>query len=361
MSQIPEKKLKILLIEDNPGDALLVQEALQSFGSSQFEITHCDRVSKALEKLEEGEIDIALTDLSLPDSDGVGTFEKINKKIPAMPVIVLTGSYLEENIGLKMVAMGAQDYLVKGHFEGKTLIRAIRYAIERKRLEEMKDNFANTVAHELRTPLTILGGSIHNLIEGVAGPLNDKQKHIAETMATQVDRLGKTVSDLLELARLGSGKAIVHLGPLDLIPVLTEALQGFQPMAQEKKLSLVGNFPKNLPLIQADGDVLRRLFFNLIDNALRFAKSKVSLEAQVHSMGVLLEVVDDGAGIPADKIPHLFDKFVQLGRAKGEGYKGTGLGLTICKEIVDLHQGSLTVQSSEGAGSRFQVFLPLAE
>ena len=124
----------VLLIEDNPGDARLLEESLREAGGAGFEITHARRLSSGLEELSNSEIDVVLLGLSLPDGQGLGTVENAIEAAPDAPIIVMTGLE-DETLAVQAVRAGAQDYLVKGQMEGSWLVRSVRYAIERKRMQ----------------------------------------------------------------------------------------------------------------------------------------------------------------------------------------------------------------------------------
>lgn len=128
------KPIKVLLIEDNRGDYILILQMLDKSENADFEITHSKELANGLKILENGHVDVVLLDLGLPDSQGLESFKSIFKKYHYIPIIILTG-LADEEIGIKSIKYGAQDYLVKGEFDGKLLARAIQYAIERKKLE----------------------------------------------------------------------------------------------------------------------------------------------------------------------------------------------------------------------------------
>ncbi|MBF8285993.1 MAG: putative Histidine kinase, partial [Anaerolineales bacterium] len=129
------KRIKLLLIEDNPGDARLIREALREAGGESFDLQHADRLATGLARLAEGDIHLVLLDLSLPDSHGLDTVARTHARAPDVPIVVLTGLD-DEALALKALEIGAQDYLVKGDVDGRVLNRAIRYAIERQRAEQ---------------------------------------------------------------------------------------------------------------------------------------------------------------------------------------------------------------------------------
>lgn len=233
------------------------------------------------------------------------------------------------------------------------LMREIR---EQKRLDKMKDEFISTVSHELRTPLTTIKSAVENLQDGISGPLNEKQERVLTIANRNVDRLSRIINDLLDLSRLESGKAWLQKKRVDVVPLLQETVQNFQLTARAKRLAMEGLVPKGLPPVYADPDLLVQVLNNLLDNALRFAKSRVVVEARVVRQDVEVTVSDDGPGIPEDKMKSLFTKFVQLDRPMGgEGYKGTGLGLAICKEIIDRHGGRIWAVSRPGEWTQFHL------
>ncbi|MDO8527791.1 MAG: PAS domain-containing sensor histidine kinase [Deltaproteobacteria bacterium] len=238
---------------------------------------------------------------------------------------------------------------------------------ERRRLDLLKDEFIGTVSHEIRTPLTIVKGAVSNLKDGLVGALSEKQFSILDMISRNVDRLTKIINNLLDLSRLESGKVQMNSFPLNVEALVLEALQNFRVLAIEKKLEVQSDFGKNLPLIHADGDMLTQVLHNLLDNALRFAYTKVVVRVGIidkrgRQVGkVQISVIDDGPGISPEKVGILFSKFVQLERPKGgEGYKGTGLGLVICKQIIDQHGGKIWVESILGEGSQFHLRIPIA-
>ena len=229
---------------------------------------------------------------------------------------------------------------------------------ERRRLDQLKDQLIGTVSHELRTPLTIVKGAIDNLREGIVGELKPKQTEVVQLAHRNIARLAKMINNLLDLSRLESGQAKAHRRRLAVEPFLRELAGDFELKAKEKGLRLELDAAPGLPDVSADPELIAEVFVNLLDNALRYAKSRVTLRARLSleapGRGVAFDVDDDGPGIPADKVNDLFNKFVQINRKMGgSGYKGTGLGLAICKEIVGLHQSKISIHSVPGLGTRF--------
>lgn len=254
---------------------------------------------------------------------------------------------------------------------------------ERRRMDQLKDELMSTVSHELRSPLTVIKAAIANLLEGFVGDMPEPQMRLVALAHRNVERLAKIINNLLDLSRLEADQVRVQKGKVDLGALVKDAVQGFRLTGGEKRVTIDVDVPENLPAVFADGDLVAQVMNNLLDNALRFASSRVTVAAKpVPSLaaaapagpgggfraavadrpGVRITVQDDGRGIPPEQIGELFNKFVQVGRPSGgAGYKGTGLGLAICKEIIQRHDGSIWAESEVGRGARFHIVLPQSE
>lgn len=242
-------------------------------------------------------------------------------------------------------------------------IGMVRDTSKKRRMERMKEDFMNTVSHELRTPLTLIKGAISNLENGIAGSITDSQKRMVEVASSNVKRLTRLIDDLLDISRLESGHAQINYQIVDPATLIKELERNFRIYAKERKLQFLTEVSPGLPKIYADPDMILQVLTNLTDNALRFAKGRVVIRVEQKRFSdgefVSWSVLDDGPGIPKERIGFLFNKFVQVNRPVGGGYKGTGLGLAISKEIVEHHDGSIGVESKEGCGANFYFTLPV--
>ncbi|MBI2345429.1 MAG: PAS domain S-box protein, partial [Deltaproteobacteria bacterium] len=230
---------------------------------------------------------------------------------------------------------------------------------ERRRLDQLKDEFISIVSHELRTPLATVTGAIDNMQSGVLGPLTDKQQHYVDLISRNAERLNKIIHGLLDLSRLESGRARVDRRQVSLPPLLREAIQSAR-LQTAGRVTLEESIPEGLPAVHIDPDLMNEVFANLLDNAARYARSRIVVRAEPFDgqESVRISVHDDGPGIPQEDLCRLFNKFEQIRRPVGSGYKGTGLGLPICKEIVALHAGKIWAESTVGAGTTFHLLLP---
>jgi len=230
---------------------------------------------------------------------------------------------------------------------------------ERTRLDRLKDEFLSTVSHEIRTPLTIVRQSISNLGDGIYGSITQLQMNGLDVAARNVERLSRIINDILDFSRLESGKARVQSQQLNMRLLIEEVIESFKDKAAQRRVLVESDFPDDLADIPADPDMILQLLYNLLDNAIRFAKTKVCVSIEANKDQMQVSVLDDGIGISPKYAAKLFGKFEQINRpVGGGGYKGTGLGLSISKRIVELHGGQIWVESEPGERTAFNFTLP---
>ena len=358
---VPHQRVRTLLIEDNADDVALIQRALALEHYTDFEYVHADRLASGLDCLAQGGVDVVLLDLTLPDGEGLTTLTTVRTKAPRLPIVVLTATD-DEALDLQALQHGAQDYLVKGalEFYPNLLARSIRYAVERKRAEFLKDEFVNMVSHELRTPLTTMREFAGILADKIAGPLTPDQQEFVGIIQTNLDRLGRMIDSLLDVAKIEAGHLVLNKGLVDIEGLLDHVLKTLRPLAEHKGVELVVQMPARRPEILADADKLTQIFVNLIANALKFTSGpgRVTVTMTEHPSELQFSVADTGVGIAAADLPKLFEKFQQLHRPRPGEPQGTGLGLAINKRLVELHGGRIWAASTEGRGSVFTFSLP---
>ncbi len=228
-----------------------------------------------------------------------------------------------------------------------------------RQVETTRREFVSNVSHELRTPLASVKAMVETLEDGALGDQQAAQDFLGR-IHQQVDWMTGLVNDLLELARLESGQIVLRLGVMDLAPIVEEALSVLRPKAETKGVALEARLPRGLPQVTADPDRLRQVLLNLLDNAVKFTpgQGRVTVAAQPEGAVLKVSVQDTGVGIAPEHLPHIFERFYKVDRARRDG--GTGLGLAIVKHIVQAHGGAVAVESREGEGSTFSFTLPVA-
>ena len=233
---------------------------------------------------------------------------------------------------------------------------------ERSALDTLKDEFISTVSHELRTPLTSIRGSLGLLSSGVLGSMDPKARNLLRIAVSNTDRLIRLINDILDLERMHSGRAPLELRRCSLQELAEIALETMAPVADAAgiRLELHTERVTNGLFLDGDPDRIVQVITNLLSNAIKFspATSTICMHVEASTDAVLLRVVDQGRGIPSDKLDAIFDRFQQIedGDARHKG--GTGLGLAICRTIIHQHSGSIWAQQNAGAGSSFHVLLP---
>jgi two-component system, OmpR family, phosphate regulon sensor histidine kinase PhoR len=226
-----------------------------------------------------------------------------------------------------------------------------------RELETSRREFVSNVSHELRTPLTAVKLMVETLQSGVEGPPRDQ---FLRSIADETERMIALVEDLLDLARLESGKLELRLSSVDVADLCCHAVQAQQTRAQASEVRLVCSSPPDPILVSADRDKLYQVLTNLMDNALRHTppRGTVTVLTRAENGSVTIEVADTGSGIPSSALPHIFERFYVVDPARTRGHSGTGLGLAIVKHIIEAHGGAIFAESELGAGSIFRCTLP---
>jgi signal transduction histidine kinase len=233
-------------------------------------------------------------------------------------------------------------------------------------LNRIRAEFVSIVTHDLKTPINVLGGYAEMLQEGTYGELSEGQRGALSAMEEQAGVLLEQVNQLVDLSRYEAGAFRIDIEHLYLVDFCTSLERAFEALAQQKGVRLEFNVDPQAPeIIEADGDRLRNeVFGNLLGNAFKFTDSGGRVSVKVRADlprrdRVLIEVSDSGVGIPAEELPHVFDMYYQ--GQSGARAKGSGIGLAIAREIVEIHGGEISVESREGRGTTFRVTLPITQ
>jgi len=244
----------------------------------------------------------------------------------------------------------------QGPFSGSVL--SFRDISQRYALDRLKDEFISTVSHELRTPLTSIRGALGLLSSGILSDVNEKAANLLRIALTNSDRLVRLINDILDLERIQSGKEPLAFRSVQLGEIVRQAIDGMQPVADAAGVQLIHDTTN--AEVAADPDRLLQVVTNLLSNAVKFSppNSCVSVMLRPGLTGVVLSVIDQGRGIPADKLETVFDRFQQIDASDSRQKGGSGLGLAICRTIVLQHSGRIWAERNPVRGSTFRVFLP---
>lgn len=236
----------------------------------------------------------------------------------------------------------------------------LRDITERKNLETLRNDLISMIYHDLRSPLANVVSSL-DVVASMVSPEDDPAlKSLLEIAMRSTERIQRLTNSLLDINRLEAGQAIVDISPNDPIELIGDVAEAVAPIAKNKDQVLELNLPEEMPPVLVDGDMIRRVLSNLLENAIKFAPAggKILVGTQQEDDCIQVWVADDGPGIPPSEQERIFDKYARLHAQ--EGPKGIGLGLAYCRLAVEGHGGRIWVESSPGSGSRFTFTLPIA-
>ncbi|MEO8200987.1 MAG: ATP-binding protein [Gemmatimonadota bacterium] len=366
--------IRVLLVEDNPGDARLIRVALHEWTGGSCVVDVADHLAGALLRLEAGGIDILLLDLGLPDSQGPDTFAAVQRKGAGLPIILVTGTG-DEEIALELIRRGAQDYIVKGKIDAQLLGRSMRYAIERanimnenRRLNETLERrvidrtrqleaanreletFTYSVSHDLRAPLRHIDGFARLVRERAGDTLDPTSRHYMDSIHEGTQQMGQLIDDLLHLAQVG--RQVVRMGRTKLDTIVQEALAGLDQEPEKREIRwTLGPMPE----IECDAGLMRIVFMNLLSNAVKYTRPRrqahIEVAAELIRGRTVLYVRDNGVGFKMKYADKLFGAFQRLHRA--DEFEGTGIGLATVQRIVHKHGGEIWAESDTDQGATF--------
>ncbi|PIQ88445.1 MAG: hypothetical protein COV72_08270 [Candidatus Omnitrophica bacterium CG11_big_fil_rev_8_21_14_0_20_42_13] len=371
-------KRRILVVDDNPNERAAVERVLLRSG---YEVIQATSGREALLILNQRKIDCVLLDHLMPDMDGLEVARQIKKdeRLKIIPVIMLTGRDKEDDV-LAAVNAGADDYIVKTSEPDLLLLRIeamLRLGrLQRElydknslldkansdlhKLDMLKSEFVSTVSHELRTPLSITREGLNLVLEEVTGSLNKQQKELLEVAKNNIDRLGKIISDILDISKIEAGNFPIHKSLVSINRLLQKTFLFFKQRAEQKGIEITLNMPKTEIAAYVDGERIAQVLSNLLNNAVKFTSEggRIIIGLNEGERDIVCFVEDTGIGIADTDLDKVFTKFQQFSKSYGPGEKGTGLGLSIAKKIVNMHEGRIWVESQLGKGTRLSFSIP---
>ncbi len=371
---------RILVIDDEEGIRAGCRRVLEPEGYV-VEVAATGR--EGLEKFRQQPADVVLIDVMLPDMRGVELLEPIRQQDPDAVCIIITG-YATVELAVQAIKAGAYDFLSKP-FTADVLLMTVRQGLERRRLlleakrlaeleqeavelartkeelerlDRFKTAFMLTVAHELRAPLNALQSFLWAILKGYIPP--DEQQETLQRASERVEELLLLVDDLLRLARVKSEQEIARRERLSLADVLEKVFPLLKAEADAKGIACTMEV-RQRPEVEADRDQMAQLWTNLISNAIKYTLpgGEVRIGLDEEDGWAVGWVEDTGIGIAPEDLPRIFEEFYRTRQAKEMEPRGTGLGLSLVKEILEKHGGDIAVESELGKGSRFSFRLPV--
>jgi signal transduction histidine kinase len=366
-----ESPWSVLIVENDQQETARLQEHLARPPMGGVVVDAVGTLAAALRRAATRDYDAVLVSLGLPDSCGLYTFDAVSAAAPRAAIIVLTERD-EAQVAAEAVRRGAQDHLIRCDRRTGVIASTVLHAIRRQHvLAELraardaqlaeKDRFLAHVSHELRSPLSVVQQFAGLLADGSAGPVSDDQATLLDALARNAGQLAGMIDELLQVVRARRGTLPIEAAVLDPVAEVADVLAGFRPVAVQRRIALVFE-PAPVPNVIADAGRLREIVRNVIDNALKFTTSggRVCVSIATAEGMVRFAVRDTGAGIAAADLPHVFETFYQGEQRPAGRRRGLGLGLAICRDLVERQGGTITAESEVGDGTLVSFTLPVA-
>jgi signal transduction histidine kinase/GGDEF domain-containing protein len=383
-----EMENRILVVDDEKEIRDLLNIALSRMGGFHVEVAESGQ--KALQKIEKDSFDLVLTDLKMPEMDGLQLIIEIANSKPDVLTMMMTGHGTIDS-ALEAMKRGASDYLMKPLNLDELIIRIRKVLEERQRFVRLKDfadqlekanqelkkidaiksEFVSVASHELRTPLAAIKNAVQLMLSGRTGEINEHQTKFLSMAERNITRLTNILNDLLNLSRIESGKIELKYENMELKGIIELTASSLRPQADGKSVQISVEISEPLPHVYGDSEKVEQILTNLIGNAIKFtpnggnilitAKPVFHDSKEGYGDRVAISVKDNGIGIPLEHLEAIFEKFHQVEGSLQRSVSGTGLGLAITRGLVEAHQGKIWVESVLGKGSTFTFTLPIAE
>lgn len=360
-----EKKMRKIVIVD---DERIITDTLKMLLSLEFsdEIHAFNSPVEALEFIQHNGADVVLSDFLMPQMNGIEFLTQVKKIVPYTCMIMLTGYADKENAIKAINEIGIHRYIEKP-WSNTDLILAVRNGFERTELinkltleqemNKLRDDFIATLTHDLRTPLLAAIQTLKFFLDGTLGDLNEKQKKFLDTMLnSNKDMLG-LVNALLEVYKYESGQLVLCKDKFLINDLIFHTVEELKPLAENKKISI--EYKNEETEVFADKQELRRVISNLLGNAINHTgeNGKITIETKKADENIFVSVKDTGVGIPQEDIPNMFLRFSQ--GTKNRRSTGTGLGLYLSRQIIEAHNGKISLKSELDKGSTFTFEIPV--
>jgi signal transduction histidine kinase len=372
----------LLVIDDEPGIREGCRRVLEPLG---FEVAQAESLAEGLGLIEQSSFDLVLIDVMLPDGRGIDLLEPILRNDSDTICIIITG-YATVELAVQAIKQGAYDFLAKP-FDADVLELTVRQGLEKRRLafeakraqaldsrlkevehekeelarlEQFKTHFMWMMAHELRSPLSAVQSLLRTLLQGIGDPITKDQRNLINRVENRLASLQNLVNDLLALAASKNPELELQIETLDIKALLESVRNDLAPRAAERDISLRFKLPASLPRVESSLDGLKSALSNLFDNAIKYSPSGgiVVVDAYAQRDGVEISITDTGIGIPVELISRLGEEFFRAPNARHSGQPGTGLGLSLVKEILNRLGGHISIESEVNQGTTVRIWIP---
>jgi signal transduction histidine kinase len=361
-----ENKCKILIIDD---EEIVLESCAEILATGNYRIDTAGDGIRGLKAMKEIQPDLVIVDLKMPGISGLEVLENIIIFDPTIVTIVITG-YATVSSAVEAMKKGAYDYLPKP-FTPDELRLIVRRGIEKRKLvletialrkekEMLRENFASIVSHELKSPLNAVQQNLFALTAELSDKLTEDQNNKFERMKSRIDELLNMIRTWLKMICSDIEKIKENFQPVSIDTAISKAIDNMQPHATRKDIEILAPTGGQSRIILGDEGTLTEVFMNIIGNAIKFSRVgyKITIKVEDKEDNVLVYITDTGVGISKEDLPFIFGDFYR-GKSEPTAEKGSGLGLAITRRIVEMHNGSVSVDSELGKGSTFTLCFPL--
>ncbi len=351
----------ILIVDDNPDNLDMLSRRLVRQG---YKVDLADGGGKALEMVSRQRFDLVLLDVMMPDIDGLQVLTTLRKtnSIADLPIIMATAKDQSSDV-IEALKLGANDYVTKP-IDFPVLLARLQTALNLKYLSQLKDEFLRIASHDLKNPLWSVQTATQMVAEMVpVGEVMDEQAaRMLALVSKQAQEMQRIVEDFLDFQAAEDGQLNLALEITDLNAIARQAVEINRDYAHRKGTDLSLELDENLPKLKADPARLSQVANNFIGNALKFSPKGATapvVRTRAEDGLVFLEVSDAGPGLKEEDLRRVFGKYARLSNSPTGGEKSSGLGLAICKQMIELHGGQVGVQNNPDQGATFWFRLPV--
>lgn len=360
---------RVLIIDD---EQVLLEGCKQILEEKGYVTATAENGDRGLQLIREWNPDLVLVDLKMPGKSGMEVLQEIESTHPNLVKIVITG-FSTVSLAVEAMKKGADDFIPKP-FTDDELSMTVEKGLKKRRLilerealmreqELIRRNMISLVSHEMRAPLAATIQYLEVILGGMAGDISQESKEMIERCVVRLREMLELFGRWLKLATYDPQKSAERFTEVPLTDMAAKVLEMRKPEAQERKIHLSLEAPQELPPVMGSRGALEEVLDNLIANAIKYNKQggwvKVRLLEQ--NQEILVEVADNGIGIPHEHLPRVFDEFYRVDGRRNAPIKGAGLGLAIVKKLVETHGGGIVAESRLGEGTLFRIRLPKSQ